>query len=69
MANTQTKSVEELLKDKNYNGYYRCEKIYGELEDALRATRQQQGMSIKDVATCLRKVFDKAEMAQLKKLL
>lgn len=69
MANTQTKSVEELLQDPNYNGFYRYERIMADLTEALKATREQKGMSIRDIANGIKRVLDKAEIEALIKSL
>ena len=47
--------------------YYKLEAKHSDLKEALRNTRQEPVLGLKDVANIIKKVFDEAEVESLKK--
>ena len=47
--------------------YYKLESKHSDLKEALRNTRLEPVLGLKDVANIIKKVFDEAEVESLKK--
>ena len=63
---TEYKTMELTQKEKT-ELFYKLESKHSDLKEALRNTRQEPVLGLKDVANIIKKVFDIAEVEALKK--
>ena len=57
----------ELTQKEKTEIYYKLEAKHSDLKEALRNTRQEPVLGLKDVANIIKKVFDSSEVDALKK--